>query len=1382
MWRRFRRSGRSSDKHSSLAEDPTGIAAVVSAITGIFELDELLNTALQELLVLFKAEKGAVHLSDREGQQLVLHTQRGLSADYVRQYPSLGPAEQVPGMVAQTGQLLLLSDAASETSGRTDLGGEEFKSLLCAPLSSNGEILGTVTLLSTQAGLFDDDAAHLLEFIARHISAGFRNIELVEDKEQRVNEMAALTEIRQAIGSTLDLMQVLKLVAQKTAQVCRVERCSLMLLDEQRDTLVPMMSQFASGEPDEELWRLFGQKSLAVKVDDVPVIARVVAQGKASVLRGESISKLPLVWTEQFGVKSALLVPLTARDEIIGLMALDYTKENSPFSNEQVQLATAIGSQVSMAIETAQLYARQERRAVQLDVINQVGRRATSSLHLDVLLQETAAAIQEAFDYDFVSILVADEETNEMVQRADVGRHANMHLADYRQSMYEGLIGWAVKEGEAILVNDVARDPRYLEGFPETPFTKSELAVPIKVDGRVVAVLDVQSADPSAFDRSDLMSMQAIADQLGVSVRNARLYEERKRHLDRLEVTNRQLVALQQTGASLARTLDLQQVLQAIVDGVVQGLGYPVAAIGVLDPTETMLENILVSGLTAAQLSELERIGDSRLAELRVPLKDGDGVVATALSERKIVVTDRLHQLFKSLLDQTLSEVAQELLGVKALVTVPLVLEDRRLGALCAATDKTELAQEELASLRALANQASLAIENAQLYQRTIARLDELSALYQISMAATSTLDLEQILASIVQALRDTLQLSNLAMMLIDDSEQRLRITAGTGYPADIVDRIQPRLGEGITGWVAMTGEPLNVPDVTADSRYIAGDENVRSEVCVPLTVGKRTIGVLNVESRQPAAFSEDTVRFLATLAGQLAVTIENARLFQRVAQGEKDWEDTFRSITDGIAIYGEDLTINRANPALAEILDVPVGSLIGKHCYEIFSYCYGSAHPSCPHLRAILSNEPTSVEVEEPQLRKTLNLTSFPILAEDGSSKGTVHAVRDVTEEKALRAQLLQTEKLAAIGQLVSGVAHELNNPLTSVMGYSQLLLAADLEPEVKEDLKTIHREAQRSAKIIENLLTFARRERALKGKTDVNQILRDTMALRSYQLKVDNIELIADLDEHLAKTMASPHQLQQVFLNLMNNAHQALMESKKPRRLAVRSERDGDRIVVKIIDNGPGIPDEHLSKIFDPFFTTKEVGQGTGLGLSIAFGIVQEHGGTITVESNPDEGTSFTVELPIVSDKGDDTGWPPPEAEAGHLRGSSALVIDDEAEVLELIDRVLASIGHRAVTVTSAEAALERLPLERYDLAICDVRMPGMDGREFYQLVKESHPELAQRFIFTTGDSVSGATRTFLEAVGCSYVSKPFTVEELQKAIEETLETVEITRQPSR
>ncbi len=1347
------------------------LQAVASAISGILQLDKFLSTALDSAMESLDADKGAVHLLDAGGQQLALYAQRGLSSEYTTVYPRLKVGEQAAGRVADTRRPVLISDSTGDAQTLHAMAGEDFRSLVCVPLRSKTGFLGTVTLLRAGDRDFETADLKVLDFIAHQIAVGIESARLFEEKEHQVNELAALNEIAQAIVSTLDPVQVLKIVAQKTAQTCQAERCSILLLDRDKRTLVPMMSQFASGAADAELWKIFKKHTYAEKVDEVPVLAEVVRQGKTIVLDGNSTSRLPTRWIGPFGIRSLLLVPLVGREENIGLMALDYTEEGRRFSTQQVALATTMGSQVAMAIENARLYAAQTHRAIQLSVINQVGRRATSSLNLDELLQETAAAIGEAFNYHFVSILVVNEETNEVIQLADSGREEYMHVPGYRQSMDEGLIGWAVREGEALVINDVAQDPRYMEGWPETPFTKSELVVPIRIGTQVAAALDIHSAEPNAFDETDLMSMQTIADQVSVSMRNARLYEEIRSHLADLEAKNRQLVAIQQTGASLARTLDLQQVLQNVVDGVVKGLSYELAAIGIVEPEDMRAGNIVVSGLSTAQLHGIERIAGVKLAGLRLPLEPKGGLVAEALSRDEILTTHRLQALFASILDETDSAAVQELLGIKTIVTVPLVLEGRPLGTLCAATERTRLSTDELASLRTLANQAILAIENAGLYERTRSRLDEFSTLREISAAATSTLELDEILDRIVAALSDTLGFSNLTLMLVDEEDQRLKITAGVGYPPDIVDRIQPKVGEGITGWVASTGEPLNVPDVNSDSRYIPGDQSVRSEVCVPLSVGSQIIGVLNVESGQPAAFSDDTVRFLSTLAGQLAVIIENARLFQKVARGEQDWEDTFRAITDGIAIYDAESRVVRANSALAEILGVPLESMVGKHCFELFSYCHGPTNPSCPHAQAMRTGQPTAIEVEEPNLKKILHVFCFPVFDAEGSSKGTVHTVRDITKDKALRAQLLQTEKLAAIGELVSGVAHELNNPLTSVMGYAQLLQTADVSPELKEDLQTIYQEAERSAKIIENLLTFARKETVEKRYADINQVLRDTVELRAYQFRVDNVQLVVELDEHLPWTMAAPQQLQQVFLNLLNNAHQAVMETRGPRRLVARSERDSEVVRVKIIDNGSGIPQEHLGKVFDPFFTTKDVGQGTGLGLSIAFGIVQEHGGRIWAESEPQKGSTFTVELPIVRHPLDSPVRSADMANADPHLSRSILLIDDEEGILEVFGRMLKSMGHQAVAVNSAEKALDRLENEDYELIICDVRMPGLGGQGFYHQLRSAHPDLAKRVIFATGDTVSPATRAFLDSADTPHVSKPFKIEELQEAIEDVI-----------
>jgi two-component system NtrC family sensor kinase len=281
----------------------------------------------------------------------------------------------------------------------------------------------------------------------------------------------------------------------------------------------------------------------------------------------------------------------------------------------------------------------------------------------------------------------------------------------------------------------------------------------------------------------------------------------------------------------------------------------------------------------------------------------------------------------------------------------------------------------------------------------------------------------------------------------------------------------------------------------------------------------------------------------------------------------------------------------------------------------------------------------------------------------------------------------------------------------------------------------------------------------------------MSDTLELRAYQFKVDNVQLIRELDEHLPWTMVAPQQLQQVFLNLLNNAHHAVMESTNPRRLVVRSEAAGEVIRIKVIDNGPGIAQEHLGKIFDPFFTTKDVGQGTGLGLSIAFGVVQEHGGRIWSESEPGEGTTFTIELPVIV-------HPQASGEATAQAGSSEaqqgrriFLVDDEEEILEVVGRILKRMGHQTIALNSAEQALERLKTENCDLIICDVRMPGLGGQGFYNKITTTHPDLAKRIIFTTGDTLSSTTRVFLDSADTPHVSKPFLIEELQQAMEAIL-----------
>jgi two-component system, NtrC family, sensor kinase len=405
-------------------------------------------------------------------------------------------------------------------------------------------------------------------------------------------------------------------------------------------------------------------------------------------------------------------------------------------------------------------------------------------------------------------------------------------------------------------------------------------------------------------------------------------------------------------------------------------------------------------------------------------------------------------------------------------------------------------------------------------------------------------------------------------------------------------------------------------------------------------------------------------------------------------------------------------------------------------------------------------------------------SIMTSPIL-ENGLVAGGLGIVRDVTEEKLLMEQLLQQEKLAAIGQLVSGVAHELNNPLASVMAFSELLLAPvddrislisseQRQAEDQEMLQTINDEAKRAAKIVSNLLTFARQHAPQRTSTNINDVLLATLELRRYALTVQNVDLDIRLDPSLPSTWADPFQLQQVFLNLISNAEHALTGWDGPRRIMLRTWRDGETLLASIADTGPGIEPDQVDRIFNPFYTTKTVGKGTGLGLSISDGIVREHGGRIRVESQPRMGANFIVELPHAPPSGTPAAEPRAEPAAPRGRGvRSILVVDDEPAIRSAISRYLGSLGHLVDAVGSGMEALARLDTRTYDGIVLDVRMADMSGDELFAVLRERYPAMADRTVFLTGDVQSEHTSEFLAATGQPSVMKPFALDELAKMI---------------
>jgi two-component system NtrC family sensor kinase len=396
------------------------------------------------------------------------------------------------------------------------------------------------------------------------------------------------------------------------------------------------------------------------------------------------------------------------------------------------------------------------------------------------------------------------------------------------------------------------------------------------------------------------------------------------------------------------------------------------------------------------------------------------------------------------------------------------------------------------------------------------------------------------------------------------------------------------------------------------------------------------------------------------------------------------------------------------------------------------------------------------------------------------GSALRVEAMMRDVTERKKLQdqardlyLQLSQAEKLAALGQTMSGVAHELNNPLATILACAERLAGRRLDELTRRDLDAIHNAAERAARIVRNLQTFARKRHTTRTTVDLNQVVRETLALRAYEQRAANVVIHEALAAALPPVFVDPHQIQQIVLNLVINAEQAMLEAHGRGTLVLRSWQDPDRdsVVLEVNDDGPGVPHEVQPKVFDPFFTTKVVGKGTGLGLTVAYAIAQEHGGRITVESPEKGGASFFLELPVGATSVRVPDSAPAQTLPAVPKGTRALVIEDEQALGEAVASALADEGFRPDRAADGEEALRKVRERHYDVIICDLKMPKVDGIMFFREVSAKMPHVARRLIFVTGDVAGTEAERFLEESGCRWVPKPFRLRDLVRTARETL-----------
>ena len=657
----------------------------------------------------------------------------------------------------------------------------------------------------------------------------------------------------------------------------------------------------------------------------------------------------------------------------------------------------------------------------------------------------------------------------------------------------------------------------------------------------------------------------------------------------------------------------------------------------------------------------------------------------------------------------------------------------------------------------------------------------ELKLILSILESITSSLDFHTVMFKIASRIAEVVSAIRCSILLVEkeDGQDRAFVVAANDdqklkmLPVDLIK--YPEVVAAIQQKKPVIIEDVETNDLVKPHLEELLRLNFRSLLVLPIVYQETVIGTLFLRASRKRSFTQDELKFCRVVAHAAASAIKNSMLYRQLEEHATELEQTgdrIRVLFDN----SPDLILQLEPEGLVREANRTVERLSGMPRSEILSRPVGRILRGLPPLDALQS-----------RTRESASPAHYPATLAPGGTPGRDLVVtvaplseppgsllligRDVTEQNQATALLQQSEKLSSIGEIVAGVAHELNNPLSGVLGFSQLLIQKDVEGKFRHDIERIVDCAGHCQKIVQNLLSFARPGNPERKPVGLNGILEKTLDLLEPSLHADNIEVEKEITPNLPYVLADFHQMQQVLTNLINNALQAMSTERGSGklRLRTRTKEDG-RVAVEVGDNGPGIPPDILPRIFDPFFSTKKQGGGTGLGLSVSFGIVRDHGGEIQVRSHVGIGTTFSILLPAYKAQSDSAEKELPGS-ASVAEGKEILVVDDEEMIVELYLQLLQALGHSIDTASTGVEALRKIQGRDYDLVITDIKMPKMSGIQLYEKTLEIKPEMKRRFIFITGDMNSLTSQQFSTVTDNPCLLKPVSLDKIETTISQLL-----------
>jgi PAS domain S-box-containing protein len=813
------------------------------------------------------------------------------------------------------------------------------------------------------------------------------------------------------------------------------------------------------------------------------------------------------------------------------------------------------------------------------------------------------------------------------------------------------------------------------------------------------------------------------------------------------------------------------------------------------------INNIIASSLDVKQViravrTELDRVLDAEKMSIALFDETGEGFQIFAMEkdyDAKALVENVLYPLKGTSLkrvaetgnpviipDFTKSDswVGQKLLEEEQICSgliFPLEYKGKIIGVLnFGSRKKNHFSVDQFNLLRQIASGLAISIQNALLFEETKKRLNELTILYEIMKISASSLNMDQMLKEIMDGLRVYFKFEALGILLVDENTKRL-----FPHPASYnellmkdIGKLGLCVGKGITGWVAEKGEPLLVNDVSKDARYVCGDESTCSEICVPLRMGEKVIGVIDSQSRNLNDFSEDDLRLLSIVAGQLATLIDKLHLYGEIKQSEEKYRTVVEGALDGVCVLEGNYRFKYANERLAEILGYTREELIGMDLRNLLNVA--SQKLVVDRYVRTQRGEEVAPRYEFNFIRKDGEIRnveiSSNIVKDSQENMNVISFIKDITEKKKMEEQLLQAEKLRALAEMASGVAHDFNNALAVILGNAQLLLFSVQDEELKRNLKTIEKVAKDSAQTVRRLQDFTRNGVHQElFKMEINSIIKDSIEITKPKWKDEIqsrgicIEVTSNLEE-IHSVLGNASELREVIINLIFNAIEAMPEGGK---IQIRTFQRRKQVFIQISDTGIGIPKEFRKKIFEPFFTTKPF-TNTGLGLSMSYGIVKRFGGEIEVESKVGHGTVFTIILPTGREDIEEVISPLTIKKGGKAR---ILVIDDEEFVRSILSRTLTQVNHQVTLAENGEKGIQLFKEREFDIVLTDLGMPGMSGWEVCRIIKEISPKTPVGMITGWGMEMN---RNKIEEYGLNFIiSKPFDLNQILNVVTENIES---------